>query len=232
LSSVFTRLTDVFGVFDLSFFVAGAVCLGAMLFGVGVFGGWARVVAVARGEWQAIHVGAAIVACYVLGVVCFAAGRKLRQDRTFYAELPRHLSDFGLLGRYGRLVARGTTPEATRKNALLYARLWAEVRQARDLAPSVNLLTRYWVMAAMCDGLFAAFAIWWLLWMVWTFGPVAAPPPTGPVVWIGGAGLAGAAALAGSEAHRYGRVQMYELCATLAHAHGALGAEPSETPVT
>jgi hypothetical protein len=225
LSGAVARVTDIFGVFDLSFFVAGAVCFGAVVFGTGIFAGWARVATIVRADWKPIHVGAIVVCCYVLGIICFAAGRKLRQDRTFYAALPKHLQDFGLLDRYAGLVARGTGPDAMRRNALLYARLWAEVRETHRLAPSFNLLTRYWVMAAMCDGLFAAFSIWCLLWIVWSFGRAAAPPPPGTVVWLGGVGLAAAAALSSLEAQRYGKAQMYELCATIAHAHASLGAE-------
>jgi hypothetical protein len=216
------RIADIFGIFDLSFFVSGAVCAAGVLFGAGIFGGWTRVEALVRAHPTGLHIGATVLACYVLGIVCFAAGRKVRQDRTFYADLRRHLHDFGLDERYAQLLPGAKDADATRRSALLYARLWAEVRQAPQLAPSFNLLTRYWVMAAMCDGLAAAFSVWLLLWVIWAVAPLPVTPPSALVFCVGGVELSGAAVLSSIEAKRYGRAQLYELCATLAHRHGGM----------
>ena len=226
LKALLARVADIFGVFDLSFVVSGAVCLAALAFAAGVFGGWDQLRRATPVEWKALHAGAAVLASYVLGIVCFAAGRKLRQDARFYTALPGHLRDFGLDEHYARFLPQAADADGARRCSLLYARLWAEVRQTRHLAPSFNLVTRYWVMAAMCDGLSAAFALWSLLWMAWALASPAASPPPGHLPWIGAVACAGAAVLSSIEAQRYGKAQMYELCATLAHEHASAVPNP------
>jgi hypothetical protein len=227
--ALLSRIGDIFGVFDLSFFVAGAVCFAALIFGAYVFGAtW--VTRIDLTEWKAVHVIAAILGCYVLGLVCFAAGRKLRRDQHFYLALPGHLVHFGLEGHYGALLPgpREGPHASARKCALLYTRLWAEVRQSKTLAPSFNLLTRYWILAAMCDGLAAAFAVWTALWVFWAAQGAPGHPST-QVLLLGGLGLVLAVALCISEARRYGEYQMYELVATLAHQHRPIEAPPAGT---
>ncbi len=234
LKTLLARIGEIFGVFDLSFVVAGAVCLGALLFGASLVVGWDQLVQVAPLEWKAVHVAAVIVACYVLGMVCFTAGRKLRgrDNAGFYDALPDRLADFGLDGRYAHLLPDPLDRHRTRRYTLLYTLLWAEVRQDKRLAPSFNLLTRYWVLAAMCDGLAAAFLTWTIPWIGWGVSrllPAAHAEPA--VLWVVGLlGLLWAARLCSVEATRYARYQMYELCATLAYAHGA-AAPPSKPPL-
>ena len=41
-----------------------------------------------------------------------------------------------------------------------YTLLWTQVRQQHDLSPSYVLLNRYWVMAALCDGMVVASLPW------------------------------------------------------------------------
>jgi hypothetical protein len=219
-AALFGRIADIFGVFDLSFFVAGAVAFGALVFGGHVFGVLDPVAAVLPDGGQALRVVVVILGSYVLGIVCFAAGRKLRPSARFYKKLPDHLRSFGIEQRYHAVLhppTRGDKPPGIERCALLYTGLWAEVRQSKDLVPSYNLLTRYWVMAAMCDGLFAAFCLWELLFGLYALGLTpGAAPSSGLVSWLIALGLGGAAALSMLEARRYDGAQMYELCATLA----------------
>src|SRR4051812_35703921 len=170
LKSLLARIGDIFGVFDLSFFVAGAVCLGALLFAAYIFHGSAPFKEISFKEWGGLQIAAIILSCYVLGLVCFTAGRKAHSiidlwgDR--YSGLHGMLRDYKLHDHYdhgNRLQPRTETSamspedkkrarkEIHRRAELLYTRLWAEARQSPGLAPSFNLLMRYWVMAAMCD---------------------------------------------------------------------------------
>jgi hypothetical protein len=221
LKTLLARIGEIFGVFDLSFFVAGSVCFGALLFGARLFGVWTSFGDLKLVEWNAVHVGAVIVTCYVLGLVCFAAGRGGRSDEEFYQKLDRHLWTFRLREHYDLFLVERAGDDKTRLYKRLYTLLWAEVRQKRALAPSFNLLTRYWILAAMCDGLYAAFAAWGILWWVWRFPWLNGPPPPAWGWWFGGlAALWGAAYLCRGEARRYGDYQMYEICATLAYEHG------------
>jgi hypothetical protein len=214
LKTLLARIGDIFGVFDFSFFVAGAVCFGAVTFGLHVFGGSAGLTGPSKTEWSAAHICAAIVMCYVLGIVCFAAGTLRRCFHRPYDGLPSHLRDFGLEDRYDSFLS----PGGRRTYERLYTRLWVEVRQSRDLAPSFNLLTRYWVMAAMCDGLGAAWAVWAAVWGVWWWSgrPVQ---PEGTILALVEAAFVAAALLCWREAQRYSKYQMYELVATLAHVY-------------
>jgi hypothetical protein len=239
LKTLLARIGEIFGVFDLSFFVAGAVCAGALVFGLHVSGAMS-LAGVDLTEWTAVHVGIAVLGCYVLGIVCFAAGRLRRSDQSFYLELPQQLRDFGLGKQYGledivppapspSLMARvrawfGVAPATDRdrlasKCARVYTRLWAEVRQDSTLAPSFNLVMRYWVMAAMCDGLAAALGVWVMVWGAFTAHVAPASRPAVAVVELG---LMFATWLCFREAGRYTRYQCYEIVATLAYRHDAL----------
>jgi hypothetical protein len=213
------RISEIFGVFDLSFIVAGVVCLGAILFGVYVLDGWDKLPAWVSGKWEAVHVIAAILTSYVLGLVCFALGRSVtrRMHGNFHEKLRDALRRFELDARYRQHLAH---PD------LLYTRLWAEARQSKKLSPSYNLLTRYWVMAAMCDGLAAAFFVWAALGAYWMSTPHA---PSLRVALPIELGLVLAMVLCATEALRYHHAQMYELLATLAHEHeGAASSKPRE----
>src|SRR5258706_3852183 len=72
LKAIFAKVGDFFDIFDLSFFVSGAVCLAALVawnavggfFEIGLADGY-QLIAVALG-------------CYVLGLICFAGGRAPR----------------------------------------------------------------------------------------------------------------------------------------------------------
>jgi hypothetical protein len=56
---------------------------------------------------------------------------------------------------------RGKPDPVAQSAALrLYALMWTQVRQQSSLAPSQVLLNRYWVMAALCDGMVVAAALW------------------------------------------------------------------------
>lgn len=223
------RLVDIFGVFDLSFFVAGAVCFGALAFCVYASSG-PKPIELDLSKLVGLQSGAVIVACYVLGLVCFAAGRRIRwlfyPAAKLYRSLPSKLRDFGLHERYAAFLPEepkaDASPEAwwayvgTMKH--LYTRLWAEARQSKELIPSFNLLMRYWVMAAMCDGLAAAFLVWSAAWAYWVFAAAhpAIPPPSLVIkIAVLPASVAAFVACLG-EGNRYGEYQMSELIASLA----------------
>ena len=72
LAAFLERLGRFFDIFDLSFIVSGATAVGAVAFLLDTLG--LRMVPLSG--W--VHVAAIIVACYVAGLLCFAAGRWLR----------------------------------------------------------------------------------------------------------------------------------------------------------
>lgn len=224
LKTLLARIGEIFGVFDLSFFVAGAVCAGAVVFG-GYISGATWLSRLAPEEWKAVQIGAAVLGCYVLGIVCFAAGRRRRRP-SFYLRLPEQLRAFALDREYDLQALPPSGTARAERCSLLYTRLWAEMRQDKALAPSLNLVTRYWVMAAMCDGLGVALGLWVVLWLAWwgQFEPAPAHPAHAVMVLVGVA-LGAAMWLCFREANRYGDYQMHEVVATLAYRHDARRSE-------
>jgi hypothetical protein len=202
LNVVFAKVGDFFDIFDLSFFVAGVVCFGALTFAHGL-GGVFDPGMLAAGY----KVIAFAVVCYVLGLVCFASGRMLRPKRDLFRTNFRELVErHGLGARYGQYLSE------PHDAYLLYNRFWAEMRQTAALAPSFSLLRRYWSMAATYDGLTAAFLVWWVVlvhWCVVSHAPLILRLPPLAVV-------PAAALVCRREAARLMRFQVEELTASIA----------------
>jgi hypothetical protein len=205
LNAIFGKVGDFFDIFDLSFFVAGAVCLGALAFGNSQF----RLVDVALltdGYKLLLFVG-----CYVLGLCCFAVGRMLRPRRSelLMSEFRSLVERHGLVERYGRYLV-----EQPGSAFLLYNRFWAVMRQTAALQPSFALLRRYWSMAATYDGLTSAFTTWWGVWLWWCLDREAPQPLVLRLVPV--ALLPLVVLVCRREAGRLTRFQMEELVASIA----------------
>lgn len=106
-----------------------------------------------------------ILACYIMGLLCFAIGRlvrvsipKFRAQEPFDDHFKTVLQAHDLQDKepYKSYLARADGRGAQR----LYTRLWAELRQSDRLALFLSLVRRYWVTAATCDGLIFAIAVW------------------------------------------------------------------------
>ncbi len=221
LGALLKRIADFFDLFDLSFFVAGGAALGALLY-----------VAVAadvefQGEVTALTALGGALAVYCLGLGCFAAGRVLRrpivrrlpnghggEDYTerFEARLYEAVRDHGLLEDeiVGPYVAQGRAPKR------LYTRLWAELRGRAELAESYELLRRFWVLAATCDGVAFASMIWAGALTTVAFTPEldGILPPAISYGLSGGFVLFAVACW--HEASRFGKSQLEESVATVA----------------
>jgi hypothetical protein len=206
LNALFAKVGDFFDIFDLSFFVAGAVCLGALAFG-NSRGHFIEPSTLSDG-YRAIMF---LVACYVLGLVCFAAGRMLRPKRSslFSADFKSVVERNGLGAIYGQYLT-----DRPGDAYFLYNRFWAVMRQTASLAPSFSLLRRYWSMSATYDGLVAALAVWWGVIVYWVLDPHATQPLLLRAVPL--AVLPLALLLCRREAGRLTRFQMEELVASIA----------------
>ena len=172
LKAIFGKISGFFDIFDLSFFVSGAVSLSALLFWVYLAGkeipyylqGWLRVLAL-------------ILACYVNGLICFAGGRWICMGRRrrnaiqdFDIRFNNVLQAHGLNDKepFKEYLARNSN--TVRGSWRLYVRLWAEVRKFDQLSPSLSFLNRYWVMAATYDGVGMAVIVWAFMFGVWCLG--------------------------------------------------------------
>lgn len=191
---LFDKFIDFFDIFDLSFFVSGATFVAAiawaqltpnleLLLGVPE----AAPLDGASAGLPGVGVIVLVLASYISGMTCFAAGRFVRgrlyravdnQRRkngkrppsVLYAELAQH----GMIAKapdgegwmvtdHGRKLPwlpRYFAHGGKGQETALYVRMWAEVRQREIFAPSFSLLRRYWVSSATLDGLFVALTTW------------------------------------------------------------------------
>ncbi len=238
LQALLGRISGFFDIFDLSFIVSGASSLAALLLvyklhGPGAFPDW----------MQGVYGGLLLVlGCYVLGMLSFILGRMLRRLamragtwKPLRARLARQVrdairqhdlrakdSDHSTLANYLRLLApspdpkQASTPEAESAALRLYTLMWTQVRQQSELAPSHVLLNRYWVMAALCDGMIVSATLW--LVVLATSLHRLSSMQLGFLGWIGLALAILAMGLFLKEAERYSAVQIDDIVSTLAWA--------------
>ncbi|HZS41223.1 MAG TPA: hypothetical protein VFF06_30550, partial [Polyangia bacterium] len=141
LKSIFERIGDFFSLFDLSFLVSGAVCLGAVVVGAHLSGTTTLVRFFDPAEWPATHTIAVVLICYVLGLVCFALGRIVQaygKAKLYTTVFPESVKQHGLMPLYGSYFEKNE--KGRDASATLYATLWVQVRQLKSLAPSLSLL--------------------------------------------------------------------------------------------
>lgn len=176
LKSILERIADFFDIFDLSFFVSGFTTLAALQF-------WAwraakQIPALPSGWISAVGL---IVACYVLGLICFALGRWIRMGWR-WKRAEKNACDWfeSILKGHGLTSLSPYSEYLERKDARgdwrLKVRLWAEIRQSPALALSYSLLRRYWVMAATYDGVAVSLYIWAIVFVLCAFGVGGARP--------------------------------------------------------
>lgn len=213
--TLIAKISTLFEVIDLSFFVSGGTCMLAFVYMRHVYVGTLPDLS------GALVFAIAILGSYVTGLLCFAIGRWLRRKvlgRTWSVDLNEHLAQtlaaHGIEGSdLARPYLRGTR---TRRDAL-YPRLWAELRQDASLKPSFELISSYWVRAAVFDGLIAALSFWGLA--VYRTLDKERGFGTQPEVGYGALTLVVVGIIAcAREASRSERYQADELAATFAYA--------------
>lgn len=236
LQALLGRISGFFDIFDLSFIVSGASSLTALLLVYKLHG------PTAFPEWVSGGYGGALIVlgCYVLGILSFVLGRLLRRlvmlclsRASFATRLARSVGDAVLshelspkadddspqakcLRILTRQHTRGTKPiEPVRSTALrLYTMMWTQVRQQAELTPSQVLLNRYWVMAALCDGMIVSSLLWTTV--ICASSSRLQHMQLGFLMWIGLALSLLSMGLFLKEAERYSSVQVDDLVSTLA----------------
>ena len=211
LKSAFGRLGEFFHIFDLSFFVAGAVSFGALCFlfirlnltGPFPFPPWIGVLAV-------------VIACYVCGLICFSLGRALNsllfRRRVLRGLLRRSIEMHHLThASIARYLDAGDA-ELWR----LYIRLWQELAAKHARSVAFSHLSRYWAMAATYDSLGVALLVWAAV--LATVASLGAPPPSIRQAVVSVLVLAGASMAAFNQGGKYYEFQVEDLVAALATA--------------
>lgn len=206
LNAVIAKVGDFVDIFDLSFFVAGAVCLAALAFS-NAHGHFVEPSAFGESYNPLMF----LLGCYVLGLICFAFGRMMRPKLStlFAADFKSMVERHGLAPRYQMYLT-----DRPGDAMLLYNRMWAMMRQVPSLQPSFTLVRRYWSMAATYDGLVAALIVWWFAFLHWTLDSASNPPVFFRALPLGLLLLA--VFLCRREAGRLTRFQMEELVASIA----------------
>lgn len=211
---LFDRIGEFFHLFDLSFFVSGAATFAAAAYwylrqtGQPTFPAlptWAQVISI-------------IVACYICGLLSFAAGRfsaRLWRRTLFWRKnyFPIFLKEtIEAHDAASEDIARYL--DGTEKPWRLYERLWVDLRESREHGASFSLLNRYWVMAATYDGI----AISSLVWAVVLFfePPVTEKALVFPILAAASSGLSF------WQGHNYFKYQVHEIAATLASSRRRL----------
>lgn len=229
LKEILGKIGDFFSILDLSFFVSGSVCLAALVFL------WAKINEVKKltdvlSLINGFIIIAVILACYVLGLICFASGRWIRDhiknyDRLLSQRLCILIKAHGLsdkkpfneyLNRRKNEYKNDDFAGYSDKDIYLvrlYIRLWAEVRQQENLAPSLYMINQFWVKAATYDGLAMSLIIWSIVMLILKYYQEL----TLGITIILFVSFIIFAAACFKEAERYVFFQLEELVATLAY---------------
>lgn len=218
LKTIFDKISGFFDILDLSFLVSGATGAAAL-----IFWGYKTGVQIPTEMPDWLRVLAFILGCYICGLVCFAVGRRVRL--LFNNLFHRKYRDYKVVPKLikAHSLSRHETIDkylAQNENLRLYVRLWAEIRQNEQLAPSLSLLNRYWVLAATFDGMFSALLIWAAVAVAWANGLNGVQPLPGWTGYWVAASLIALAYVCLSEADRYFNNQAEELVATVAAHRG------------
>jgi hypothetical protein len=220
-SKIGEKVVEILDIFDLSFFISGAVVMAALL---QFFGPLDK----ALDQLEGAGVFGLVLGSYVLGLVCFAVGRPVRtmlerkrarraDHELFHRALLQQ--GLGVPGGPGEALRRyfghGVEVEDPAVRMAMYTRMWAHVRCYPELQQSFSLLNRYWVLSASYDGLAIAAFVWLL--PVWQ--KVGQQGTLAGVGWAGLWTVAIFVALAACwhRAREYKRYQIEEIVATVAH---------------
>lgn len=185
-SALLDRLTSVLDVFDLSFLISGGSGVAAILCSMHAAGYLDGMDS--QPVWL-LAIGLLLVT-YVLGLLCFTVGRSLRMSgwivyrpESMESHLLGELQNFGvtLEGVALELVVPDIAKTRRDGSEPLYNLCWARIRHSESSAASLRLLTRYWVLAATCDGIAASLLIWYAS----LFYLVMNAPNVSPVLQIG-----------------------------------------------
>lgn len=188
LRSIFERVGEFFHIFDLSFFVSGAMTFGALAF---VYLQMKYPCQFPFAPW--VGTLALIVASYVCGLIAFAVGRELSgrtfRRHTLHRTLPLAIEAHNLTDEIITSYTAGEQPRLW----WLYIRMWSEIAHEKSPPAIAHHLRRYWVMAATYDGVAFSFIVWASALIAVQFNSIA-PEPVDHVVGTVGALLSACAA--------------------------------------
>lgn len=193
LKLLLMKIGDFFDILDLSFLVSGIASASAIFLGAKFCGVDIKPLLSSK-LW--LLIGGLF--CYISGLASFSVGRWLRQTLIPLFRRTKREADFDQ--RFRRVLnGHGLSDQEPFKSYLeredsrgiwrLYVRLWAEIRHAREVVPSLQLLRRYWVMAATYDGIAVSFLLWAILTFLAAFDLFGLTLISRPLGLLSGCGL-------------------------------------------
>jgi hypothetical protein len=166
--TIFTKISDFFDIFDVSYFVAGITSISALIY-------WyeGSVTRFKDIKPEGFQILLAIILCYVVGFLSTTIGRRFNyaiskfekyvyfqkilislklEDKLWFSEKllvnPEENSEY----QYTRGSLRN-----------VYVLMWAELRERKDIPESLSLTKRYWANSATLDGLTLSIMLWILV---------------------------------------------------------------------
>jgi hypothetical protein len=146
LETLSEKLGEIFGVFDLSYFVGGSAFLTSVffIFNPDIFG-------IIPQDLPLYVIFVFIVFSYATGLIGAAAARIARR-KFFYGgkqmniDLKKLIMNHNLEGKYSNYIKIGSEDS-------LRCYLWAQARENKELHFSLKVLVRYWGMSTMYDSI-------------------------------------------------------------------------------
>lgn len=224
VKGLFDRVGEFFHIFDLSFLVAGASTLSALLFAIGVTP-WAL-----AGLKLSLGGGVALLLLvYIAGLLSFAIGRQI-SVQVFRTGILRQslktalqwngLESVPSIEVFLKDPKKADDAEGSLGEQTLYGRLWQELATRQPKSLPFYHVSRYWAMAATYDGVAASFLAWCVA------GIVAGIPHVAPlrvtIELLIAPVAAGAAVICFRQAARYYRYQIGDVVAALAATRASL----------
>jgi hypothetical protein len=222
LQPLFKKIGDIFDLFDLSFLVAGGSSLLALVYVAWMLDLQENITPGGGTAW--FFMGLIMVT--VWGLLSFAVGPLFRKIFSWLPILRKAPWDGATFDEYlqAALDAHGLDDDPLvaqyqeRKSASyrLYVRLWAEIRQADEVADSFELLRRFWVLTASFDALATSGLFWGAAFVLGALRPDISPIAT-DLSWAAAGLSLFFSVCAAHEASRSRSNQVEELAATYAH---------------
>lgn len=163
-SAIFKTITDKIGeflnIFDLSFLVSGAACLSGIYFIYITF----------NTPFDNFNMPILIMSAYISGLICFTLGRWVRKDirrKRYEDAFNNRMKENATAHNIANIPGYSVYFQNEEIFSSLYVRMWADLREAKNLGSSLAIINRYWVMSATYDGLAVGCLVWLVALELW-----------------------------------------------------------------
>ena len=166
--TIFTKISDFFDIFDISYFVAGIISISALIY-------WyeGSITSFKDIKPEGFQILLAIILCYVVGFLSTTVGRRFNyamskfEKYLYFQKILISLKLQDKLWFSEKLIVNteeNSEYKYTRESLRnIYVLMWAELRERKDIPESLSLTKRYWSNSATLDGLTFSIMLWILI---------------------------------------------------------------------